>query len=229
MKAPAYSVLTTTHFDRLLKNSPAGIRSWWSGLKRRLKSSRWTRITRARNIRSRSFMVFRLAKANTGCVPEDSVFATTLRTARSCCSIAGCDGRIHTDGTFKPQNRDLGHTATALLITNKPLRHPDILHPRSPRAIPGAQKRGTWGTHLQWLYLLLPAPGPRAYDFAKAAVFARQTPEEMPLGEWKQKTRLRRAATSKTRRPVPSRAQVPGSGTALVVTPAVVMEKSSSA
>jgi hypothetical protein len=30
------------------------------------------------------------------------------------------------------------------------------------RGFPGAQKRGTWGTHLQWLYSLLPTPGPPA-------------------------------------------------------------------
>ena len=29
-------------------------------------------------------------------------------------------------------------------------------------ALPGAQRRGTWGTHLQWLCSLLPAPGPPA-------------------------------------------------------------------
>ena len=29
-------------------------------------------------------------------------------------------------------------------------------------ALPGAQMRGTWGTQIQWLYSLLPAPGPPA-------------------------------------------------------------------
>jgi hypothetical protein len=47
MNAPAYSVLTTAHFDRLLKKLAPGILSLWSGLKRRLRFSRWTRTTRA--------------------------------------------------------------------------------------------------------------------------------------------------------------------------------------
>jgi hypothetical protein len=35
------------------------------------------------------------------------------------------------------------------------------------RGFPGAQKRGTWGTHLQWLCSLLPAPGPPASLIAR--------------------------------------------------------------
>jgi hypothetical protein len=31
-------------------------------------------------------------------------------------------------------------------------------------ALPGAQMRGTWATHLQWLCSLLPAPGPRIFS-----------------------------------------------------------------
>ena len=39
------------------------------------------------------------------------------------------------------------------------------------RGLPGAQKRGTWGTHLQWSYSLLPAPG--ATIFSSCTHFSR--------------------------------------------------------
>jgi len=59
-------------------------------------------------------------------------------------------------GRFPPRSpkaRDRGHPRYGLY------RDEGSGYPPKVRAIPGAQKQGTWGTHLQWLCSLFPAPG----------------------------------------------------------------------
>ena len=108
MNESAYSVVTTAHFDRLLKKLAPKHPELVERLEEAIGILSRTRRTRATNIRSRSCVGLRLGKGSTGFGRGGFGFATTLRGARWCCFIVGCGGKIPTDLAPGSQPRDRG-------------------------------------------------------------------------------------------------------------------------
>jgi hypothetical protein len=97
LNAPFYSVVTTAHFDRLLKK----LAPKHPDLVERFEEAVGILSLDPYN-KSNKYPIKKLqgclrGKANTGFGRGDSVFATILRGGKWCCCIVGCGGRILID------------------------------------------------------------------------------------------------------------------------------------
>jgi hypothetical protein len=75
------------------------------------------------------------------------------------------------------------------------------------RVLPGAQKRGTWGTHLQWLCSLRPAPGAHAFSDSFRIIFPTYLQRNRPSDGW---LPALQAVEGRTRRRAAGRQRPPG-------------------
>jgi hypothetical protein len=99
MNATAYSVLTTSHFDRLMKKFAPKHPELVKRFEKAVAILSVDPYNKSQEHPIRKLRGLLPEKASTGCARGDSAFVTISRGSRWCSTIVGCGARIRIDRT----------------------------------------------------------------------------------------------------------------------------------